>query len=336
MATFEIDPATGAGASITVSGDGDPDPNGYYFETGLHNGWRYFARHDEAYHLWADPFDQYYLTTILDEIAPGFWANTNPGPLGPYGSGAPYTGNPTVTKKPYRSPLGDGTVVTRKTTTGFEAHQYVMPFSPKEKARFKAIAAFTQASHMWFELSPAMKLRWTGDGTKVLMARNGAKFLSRGMRRWMQVQMPLLLAGFPIQTDEIPRVPYEIADLAIKEIHPDGLHVLLDWLWKRNSTEDERVVLHASQLQPRHIHSDVPWKYSRLTGSWDYSVSIQDPGWQWTFQWSPLLYLVTPGETLQMYARFELMDNPDPPASAIGSFMTTEDWTKLRVVRPYP
>lgn len=334
MATFEINPEAGVGAALIVSGPCDPDAAGYYYELGVWNDWRYYARHDDAYHLWSRNDNQHFLTTVLDEVGPGFWFNPAAGPLGQYAFGAPYSGTPTIKRQPTVSPLGPGTTVLRRNRNHWRGRSTGKRKALPDQRMIKIENTFMSAARLWRALSPAMKLIWVGDGNRPLTARNRKRSLARGMRRWMQVQMPLLLAGLPPEASTKQRFTYKVRNLQVTQLDLEGERALLWWQWERDSESEERVVLHVSQLRPRLIDRDNVWKYARLCFTKDYPVGLSDPGWQNMFEWVPLTYPANSGDTIQLYSRFELMDNRNPPVSVIGSLMTCEDWDPLRYTMP--
>lgn len=329
MATFELIPAEGLGAPVHVDGDITPDATGYYYEIATWNDWRCYARHDAAYHLWSAANNQHYITTVVDELGPGYWWNTEGGAFGEYSFKDGYLGVPTVTKQRTISMLGKGTTVQRPNPTMYHPRRTGKRRKEKSKRQTQVENALARCVRLWNELSPAMKLHWIGDGLTPLVDRSRKKFLARGLRRWIQVQMPLMLAGLPLEASTKQRTPYQVINLHVTQIDDEGQHAELEWEWKRQSEIDERVVLHVSQLRPDLIGRVDVSKYARLVASADYSVYLEEPGWQQFWLWVPLPYQPQRGTTIQLYARFELMDNPNPPTSDIGSLMTTEDWTDL-------
>lgn len=329
MATFAINPESGVGAPIRIRGTLDPDATGYYYQGGTLNNWRCYGRHDEAFWLWSDSSDQHFLTVALGDSGPGWWSNSNAGVLGLYDTADTYTGIPTVSMLGYHNPFGVGATVQRTNNEQWKARHTSKPMIPRQRHLNKAQRALGRAARLWKELSDAMQLIWVGDGLRPLTARNRERSLARGLRRWIQVQMPLLLAGLPLEASTKQRFPYEIADLRLGAIEDDGKRAYLEWRWKRNSLLEERVVLHVSQLRERLIGRVDVSQFARLIYTHDYPVNLQLPGWHYAFAPVPLLYHVQWGGSVQLYCRFELMDNPNPPVSAIGSLMTAEDWTDL-------
>lgn len=345
---LSVNPSSGNGAAIHVTGTPDPDCTGYYFHRGSHNEWKYYARHDDAYYIWSNPADEHFLTTAVDDTAAGWWFNPDPGHLGIYVAGDTYTGQPVVRKKPRLYPLGETFTVTQKNSEewllkqrrrGKQWHKKMRIIANEweRKRRVKIQNTFGRCARLFAALSPAMKLIWVGDGDRVLTARNRERCLARGLRRWMQVQFPLMLAGFPLEATTHQRIPYLIADFALTWLGYDEPWAGVSWRWNRQSLLTERVVLHISQLPPAQVFfvgdgSEV-WRYARLIGSWDYSVKFVDPGWFEKSEYFELIWGAARGETVQLYGRFELMNNPNPPVSQQESIMTTEDWTHLRMTR---
>ena len=84
-------------ADYHVLGNGNPDPNGDYFDDGLYNGKVTALRSGVPFYLfYSNVLYEWMLSETREEEPGGFFWRDAVSPVGPYGLGGTYAGNPTV------------------------------------------------------------------------------------------------------------------------------------------------------------------------------------------------------------------------------------------------